>query len=292
MRKHQGTCRYCIPSPIKSTSYGIHIIIFPKNFCVLLKNKFNCSRLWIALQRYTRTPLQRESGFLFRSTCRHWSVSLQNSAFCSVQYLIPLRSLKRVYSIAREIKHGNIKSFPHISSDKKSIIIETKQSWGILGSPHCTRSCIFQHQSAVHYEVSIKNWLRQAKSFLTSFALQPVKKFPAIERTQSFLIVFMTAHHVSLSWARLIQSTFFQRLSSRPISILPSYLSLDFQNVLFPPKFPNQNSVCTFLSTIHANVSLIQLFLTGIPAQYLVTSINHEFPLCVTSRIPLLPPPF
>jgi hypothetical protein len=32
--------------------------------------------------------------------------------------------------------------------------------------------------------------------------------------------------------------------------------------------------------------------LIGIPAQYLVTSTNHEFPLCVTSKIPLLSPPF
>ena len=40
MRKHQSKCRYCIPSPKKATSYGIQII-FPKKFCVLLKNKFH-----------------------------------------------------------------------------------------------------------------------------------------------------------------------------------------------------------------------------------------------------------
>ena len=144
MRKHQSKCRYCIPSPKRPTSYGIHTIIFPKKFCVLLKNKFYRSRLWIELQRNIGTLVQRESGFLFRSTCRHWSVSLYNSAFCSVQYLIPLCSLKRVYSIAREKKIWEHQAFPtHISSNKKSIIIEPKHSCRILDSPHCTLSVFF-----------------------------------------------------------------------------------------------------------------------------------------------------
>jgi len=134
-------------------------------------------------------------------------------------------------------KHGNIKRFPHISSDKKSIIIGPKQSCRILGSPHCTRFFSFQYQSAVHYEVSIKSWLRRAESFLTNFAPRLVKKFTAIERTQSFVTVLKRAHQVSLSWARSSQSTPFQRISSRPISILLSYLSLDFQSVLVPPVF-------------------------------------------------------
>ena len=75
---------------------------------------------------------------------------------------------------------------------------------------------------------------------LTGFQL--VKKFPAFYGTRSFITALTSARHLSLSWARSIQSIPSHPTSRRPILILsscrrpglPSDLSL---------RFPQQNSV-------------------------------------------------
>jgi len=55
--------------------------------------------------------------------------------------------------------------------------------------------------------------------------LQLVKKFPAFHGTRRFITAFTDAHHVSLSWARSIQSILPYPTSRRSILILSQFFS-------------------------------------------------------------------
>jgi hypothetical protein len=57
-------------------------------------------------------------------------------------------------------------------------------------------------------------WLHAARLLQKLIILQPAKKFPASHRTQSFIIVFATARHLSVSWATSIQFAL-----SRPVPL-------------------------------------------------------------------------
>jgi len=75
---------------------------------------------------------------------------------------------------------------------------------------------------------------------------QLFNKFPPIFETCKFITMFTTAHHVSLFWARLIQST-----SSNPIS-LGSTLTIFSKQCLFLAsissfRFHHQNLACISL---------------------------------------------
>jgi hypothetical protein len=78
---------------------------------------------------------------------------------------------------------------------------------------------------------------------LTDFRI--VKKFPAFYGARRFIIAFTRAYHLSLSWARLVQSIPLHSNSWRSILILSSYLRVILPGVLFPSDFPYQNSVYT-----------------------------------------------
>ena len=66
---------------------------------------------------------------------------------------------------------------------------------------------------------------------------QPVKKYPALYGTGKFITAFTTAHHLSVSWTKSIQST-------TPTDILKIqfnialHLRLDFQVISFPQVSP------------------------------------------------------
>jgi hypothetical protein len=64
--------------------------------------------------------------------------------------------------------------------------------------------------------------------------MQPVDSFPAFYGTRSFITAFTRALHVSLSWARPIQSTPPQPISKRSILILSTHLRLVLSCGLFP----------------------------------------------------------
>ena len=69
---------------------------------------------------------------------------------------------------------------------------------------------------------------------------QPVKKFPASYGTRRFITAFTSARHLSLSWARMIQSITPHPTSWRFIVMLSSHLYLGLPNVLFTLDFPTK----------------------------------------------------
>jgi len=82
--------------------------------------------------------------------------------------------------------------------------------------------------------------------------LQLVKKFPAFYGTQRFTTAFITARHLSLSWASSIQSIPPNPTSWRFIFILSSHLRLGLPSDLFPSGFPTKTLYTTFPSPIRA----------------------------------------
>ena len=67
---------------------------------------------------------------------------------------------------------------------------------------------------------------------------QLVKKFPAFYGAEWFIIEFTSARHMSLSWARSIQSIPPHPTSRRSMLILSSHLRLDLPSGLFSSGFP------------------------------------------------------
>jgi hypothetical protein len=78
------------------------------------------------------------------------------------------------------------------------------------------------------------------------------KKFPAFYRTRRFITAFTSTHHMSLSWARSIQSMPPHRTPWRSFLILSSHLRLGLPSHFFPSGFPTEILYPPFLSLIHA----------------------------------------
>ena len=82
-------------------------------------------------------------------------------------------------------------------------------------------------------------WCRILLEKLTG--LQPVKKFPAFHGTRRFVTALTSVRHLSLSWARPIQSIYPHPTSWRSILILSTYLRLGLPSgLLFPSGFPTK----------------------------------------------------
>ena len=75
-------------------------------------------------------------------------------------------------------------------------------------------------------------WCRVLLEQLTG--LQLVKKFPAFHGTRRFITALTSVRHLSLSWARPIQSTCPHPTSWRSILILSTHLRLGLPSGLFP----------------------------------------------------------
>jgi hypothetical protein len=73
---------------------------------------------------------------------------------------------------------------------------------------------------------------------LTGF--QQVKKSPAFYATRKFITAFKSARHLSLSWARSIQSISPHPTSWRSILLLSFHLSLGLPSSLFHSGFPTK----------------------------------------------------
>jgi len=108
---------------------------------------------------------------------------------------------------------------------------------------------------------------------LTCFQL--VKKFLSFYGSWRFITTFTRAWHLSIFWARSIQSIPPHTASFRFILILSSHLHLGFQMVSFPQVSP-QNAVCTpYTPPYVLHAPPISLFLIWSPEQYLVSSTDH-----------------
>ena len=71
---------------------------------------------------------------------------------------------------------------------------------------------------------------------------QLVKKFPSFYGTRKFITVFTNACHLSLSWARSIQSVPSHPTSRRSVLRFCSHLRLGLPNGLFSSGFPNRRT--------------------------------------------------
>jgi len=86
----------------------------------------------------------------------------------------------------------------------------------------------------------------------TTVLLELVKKFPAFYETRRSITAFTSAHHLSLSWARSIQSIPSHPTSWRSILALSSHLSLGLPSSLFPSGFPTKTLYMPFLWPIRS----------------------------------------
>ena len=89
-------------------------------------------------------------------------------------------------------------------------------------------------------------WSRVLFEKLTSSRL--IKKFPAFHGTRRFITAFTSAHYLSLSWTRSIQSIP-QSHFWRSILILSYYLRLGLPSSLFPSGFPAKTMFVPLLSS-------------------------------------------
>ena len=104
----------------------------------------------------------------------------------------------------------------------------------------CLLACLLSH-SLTH---SLTPWSRVLLEKLTGFQLV---KFPAFYGTQRFITAFISARHLSLSWANLIQSPTSHFLKIHLNIILPS--TPGFPNWSLSFRFPHQNTL--YSSSLH-----------------------------------------
>jgi hypothetical protein len=102
-----------------------------------------------------------------------------------------------------------------------------------------TLGVMFLHNNSLHSILTPLS--RFALEKLTGFQL--VKKYAALYGTRRIITAVPSARHLYLSRAKSIQSM-------TPIPLPPTSAGV-FQ-VVFPPSFPHQNSVCTPPLPIHA----------------------------------------
>ena len=86
-----------------------------------------------------------------------------------------------------------------------------------------------------YLKVRASTWSRLLEKLTGS---QLVKKFPAFYETRRFITAPISVRHLSLSWARSIQSMHPHPISWRSIVILTSHLCLRLPSGLLPSCFP------------------------------------------------------
>ena len=93
-------------------------------------------------------------------------------------------------------------------------------------------------------------WRRVLLEKLTG--LQLVKKFPAFYGPRRFITALTSVRHLSLAWARPIQSLYPHPTSWRSILILSTHLRLGLPSGLLPSGFPSKTLYTPLSSPIRA----------------------------------------
>jgi len=106
-----------------------------------------------------------------------------------------------------------------------------------------------------------------------------IQKLPAFYGTQSFIIIFTTARHLSLSRARCLQSTSFHPIPLRSFLTLTSHLHLGLPSDFFPSVFPTKILYCTALHCTHFSSLPYVLHSPPIPSHPDVSKFMQTF-LC------------
>ena len=132
-------------------------------------------------------------------------------------------------------------------------------------------------------------WCRVLLEQLTG--LQLVKKFPAFHGTRRFITALTNVRHLSLSWARLIQSIYTHPTSWRFILIFSTHLRLGLPIGLFPSGFPTKTLYTPSPHPYAPHAEPISVFSILSPAQYWVNGTNHLAPRYAISSSPPLPRP-
>ena len=114
---------------------------------------------------------------------------------------------------------------------------------------------------------AVVNWVIAWSRVLLEKLIVPqqIKKFPATYGNQRFITTFTSARHLSLSWARSIQSIPSHPTSWRSILILSYHLCRGIPSGLFPSEFPTTTLYTPSLSPIHATwppISFFSIFIT------------------------------
>ena len=120
--------------------------------------------------------------------------------------------------------------------------------------------------------------------------LQLVKKFPASDGTRRFITAFTSVHHLSLSWARPIQSTDPYPTSWRSI-LISTHLHLVLPSGLFPSGFPTKTLYAPLFSPICATWPAHLILLDFISRTILGDEYRSLSPRYAVSSIPPLPRP-
>ena len=105
-------------------------------------------------------------------------------------------------------------------------------------------------------------WCRVLLEKLTG--LQLVKKFPAFHGTRRFITALTSVLHLSLSWARPIQSIYPHPTSWRSILILSTHLRLGLPSGLFPSGFPTKTLYTPSPHNIIITITTTIIMLTAI----------------------------
>ena len=120
---------------------------------------------------------------------------------------------------------------------------------------------------------------------------QLVKKFPTFYGTRRFITAFISARHLSLSWASSIQSILPHPTSWRSILILSSHLLLGLPSVLFPPRFPTKTLYTPLLSPIHSTCPAHLILLYFITRTILGEAYrSFSSSLCIFLHSPVISP--
>ena len=152
---------------------------------------------------------------------------------------------------------------------------------------------------------SLYSRLSESKHFLSTYLLTPwcrvllekltglqlVKKVPAFHGTWRFITALTSVRHLSLSWARPIQSIYPHPTSWRSIITLSTHLRLGLPSGLLPSGFPTKTLYVPSPPPYVPHALPISFFSNLSPVQYWVKNTDHLAPRYAVSSIPPLPRP-